>query len=72
MANSPRALVRAVRGPILLITVGALFTLDYFGHWPFYRTWPVLLIVFGALKLLERMSPVSEQPPQDRIPGGLL
>ena len=47
--------VRAVRGPLLLITLGLLFVGDYFGSVPFYRTWPVLLIVYGALKLLERL-----------------
>lgn len=54
-SHSP-ALLRAVRGPVLLITLGVLFTADYFADWPFHRTWPVLLIVFGILKLLERMS----------------
>ncbi len=49
------ALLRALRGPLLLITVGLLFVADYFGSVPFYRTWPVLLIVYGFLKLLERM-----------------
>ena len=54
-SDSP-ALLRAVRGPVLLITLGVLFTVDYFYGYPFHRTWPVLLIVFGILKLLERMS----------------
>jgi len=54
-SDSP-ALLRAVRGPVLLITLGVLFTVDYFHGYPFHRTWPVLLIVFGILKLLERMS----------------
>jgi len=54
--NSDRPpLTRAIRGPILLITLGLLFTADYFYGYPFHRTWPVLLIVFGILKLLERM-----------------
>jgi hypothetical protein len=47
--------MRAIRGPVLLITLGLLFTADYFCGYPFHRTWPVLLIVFGILKLLERM-----------------
>jgi hypothetical protein len=38
-----------------MITLGTLFTIDYFGNHRFYRTWPVLLIVFGAMKLLERI-----------------
>jgi hypothetical protein len=56
MNSDNTALLRAVRGPVLLITLGVLFTVDYFYGYPFHRTWPVLLIVFGILKLLERMS----------------
>jgi hypothetical protein len=48
-------LVQAARGPIMLITLGVLVSLDYFQGVSFTsRTWPVLLIVFGLLKLLER------------------
>jgi len=57
--NDARRLVRAVRGPILLIVLGLLFTADYYGPSPFSRTWPVLLIVYGALWLLERVVPES-------------
>ncbi len=51
--NSP-TLMRAIRGPIMLITIGALFAVDHFGPYPFWRTWPVLIIVYGVLKLMER------------------
>jgi hypothetical protein len=44
----------AVRGPILLITLGVLLSIDHFGAISFGRTWPVLLIVFGVFKLMER------------------
>jgi hypothetical protein len=44
----------AVRGPVTLITVGTLFAIDHFTRYAFSRTWPVLLIVFGALSLLCR------------------
>ena len=50
-------LIRAVRGPILLIVLGILFVGEYWGQWPFYKTWPVLLIVYGLLKLLEHLAP---------------
>jgi len=56
MGGDRPQLMRAIRGPILLITLGVLFTADYFYGYPFHRTWPVLLIVFGILKLLERVS----------------
>ena len=46
-------LMRALTGPILLTTLGALLTLDYLDSLNFSRTWPVLLIVFGLCKVLE-------------------
>jgi hypothetical protein len=45
-------LVQAVRGPIMLITIGALFAFDRFTDFRFSQTWPVLLIVAGLLRLL--------------------
>ena len=47
-------LVRAVRWPLTLITLGGLFVLNNFTPYGFDRTWPVLLIVFGLLSLLGR------------------
>ncbi len=55
MSNSSYALVRAVRGPLLLITVGLLFVADYFASFPFYRSWPVLLIVAGVVVLVSAL-----------------
>jgi len=53
--NSRNALiVHAVRGPILLITVGVLFALHQEGIVGFSRTWPLLIIVVGLMKLIER------------------
>ncbi len=48
------SLIRALRGPITLITVGVLFALNNFTPYGFDKTWPVLLIVFGLLSLLRR------------------
>jgi hypothetical protein len=64
-------LVRAIRGPILLITLGSLFAVDYFGPYPFSRTWPILLIVAGALWLLERIAPGSEPGPGSPVGGAV-
>lgn len=55
-------LIRAIRGPLLLIVLGLLFVGDYFGPYPFYKTWPVLLIVYGLLKLVERLVPQASTP----------
>jgi hypothetical protein len=59
--NKTAALFCAIRGPLLLITLGTLFALAQFpvgrfGPYSFSRTWPVLLIVYGFLKLLEYAS----------------
>ena len=48
------SLMCAIRGPVLLITLGTLFAIDHAGGFGFGRTWPILIIVFGLLKLLER------------------
>lgn len=58
-------IVSAIRGPLLLITLGTLVAMDYFEGIRFSRTWPILLIVFGILKLLER---VAAKPPDPRPP----
>ena len=65
-------LIQAVRGPLMLITLGALVEIDYMGIYGFSRTWPILIIIFGLLKLLEMMVSQSGQggyanPPR---PGG--
>jgi len=48
------SLMCAVRGPILLITLGVLLAIDQMGTLSFARTWPVLLILFGLFKLAEK------------------
>jgi len=58
------SLMRAIRGPITLITVGVLFALNNFTPYGFDKTWPVMLIVFGLLSLLRRgMEPEPPPPP---------
>jgi len=54
MNGSSGNLFAAIRGPIMLITLGTLLAVDHFGPYGFWRTWPALIIVFGVLKLLER------------------
>lgn len=55
--NTRRALLfQSIRGPILLITLGALFAIHQAGILSFSRTWPLLIIVIGVMKLLERSS----------------
>lgn len=58
--SSTRAYFRAIRGPVLLTTAGVLLAVDHFGSQPFWRTWPVLLVVLGVMILLERSVPAAE------------
>jgi hypothetical protein len=43
---------RGLMGPAVLITLGVLFMLSEFGVAHFNRTWPILLIVIGLVKVL--------------------
>jgi hypothetical protein len=70
--------IRAIRGPITLITLGVLFALQNFTRFGFDQTWPVLLIVFGLLSLMQRgaappkpqMPPMPPPPPRGYPPAG--
>lgn len=55
MNNKAGLVARACRGPILLITIGVLFAAQQAGVASFERTWPLLIIVLGLMKLVERM-----------------
>ncbi len=59
-------LISAIRGPILLITLGTLVAMDYFAGYRFSRTWPILIIVLGILKLVEKLA----APPPGRPSSG--
>jgi hypothetical protein len=57
MGSNFAKLIRASRGPVLLITLGALLAIHQFTGFSFEQTFPVLIIVFGMMWLLERMAP---------------
>jgi hypothetical protein len=68
--NNRRALfLQAIRGPILLITIGILFALHQAGGLSINRTWPLIIIVIGLMKLLER-STGPAAPSYPPPPGG--
>ncbi|HLY19353.1 MAG TPA: DUF5668 domain-containing protein [Bryobacteraceae bacterium] len=56
-------LLRAIRWPVTLITLGTLFALNNFTNLGFHQTWPVLLIVFGLFSLLGRTATHAGVPP---------
>jgi hypothetical protein len=64
-----RSVVRAIRGPVTLITLGVLFAFNNFTAYGFEQTWPVLLIVFGLLSLLGRGTEPPPQPPPPPYPS---
>lgn len=67
--NDSYTVIRAIRGPITLITLGVLFGLQNFTRFGFDQTWPVLLIVFGLLSLLQRgAAPPPPAPPMPMPP----
>jgi hypothetical protein len=66
--NRGALFAQAIRGPILLITLGILFAIHQAGVLPFSRTWPLVLIVVGVMKLIERMF-LQQRPPRPGGPG---
>jgi len=48
-------------GPVVLITIGALFLIGKLGlGYSFGQLWPILLIVIGLVKLFESMRPRND------------
>ena len=67
--NSNPTLLRAIRGPIMMITIGVLFALDHMTEFTFGRTWPAILIVLGVLSLGDRFTgPKASGPTSRRDP----
>jgi hypothetical protein len=54
MNNRGAQFAQCIRGPVLLITVGILFAIHQAGLLNFSRTWPLIIIVVGIMKLIER------------------
>jgi hypothetical protein len=56
-----RCTIRGMMGPAILITLGLLFLLGETRGWGFSinRTYPVILIVIGAISLTAALSPTD-------------
>jgi hypothetical protein len=72
MNNRAALFAQALRGPVLLITIGVLFAVHQAGIISFARTWPLLIIVIGVMKLMERMAAQPPAPPAVPPYGGPL
>jgi len=46
-------------GPAVLVTIGVLFLLANMADYPFHRTWPIMLIVIGLIKVVRYIIPDS-------------
>jgi hypothetical protein len=56
-----RCRIRRISGPTIVFTIGVLFLLNnlHESNLGFHRTWPVILLVVGALKLLQGSASVE-------------
>ena len=59
--NCQRCLIRGFMGPALVVTLGVLFLLSEIrgGYFNFWSTWPVILIVLGAISLASNLAPAD-------------
>lgn len=56
-----RCTIRSLMGPAVIITIGVLFLLDQMrgGYLSFGNTFPVILIVIGAISLASALAPTD-------------
>lgn len=54
---------RTLMGPAVLLTLGSLFLLERMHGPGFHRTWPILLLVIGLIKLMGNTHNAGMQPP---------
>jgi hypothetical protein len=66
MSDNPRCrctrcTIRALLGPAVIVTVGVLFLLQQMrgGYFDFSNTYPVILVVIGAILLASSLAPMD-------------
>ena len=62
--------LRRIRGPVFLLTFGLTAALHQWNVLSFGRSWPLYLIVFGVLRLLEGAALNSAGPVPSYTPMG--
>jgi hypothetical protein len=60
--NRQAQLIRALRGPVMLMTLGGLCWAAIHYETRLGVIWPVLVIVFGLMKLLEMLAGRPDVP----------
>jgi len=57
----PRCTIRGLMWPAVIITIGLLLLLSQMrgGFFDFDNTWPVILLVIGAISLASALAPMS-------------
>lgn len=67
----PRCTIRSLMGPAVLVTIGILFLLQEMrgGYLDFSNTYPVILIVIGAILLGATLAPADSCLAQPAAPG---
>ena len=58
-----RCRTRRIMGPSIILTIGVLFLLENLHIADFGRTWPVILLVIGGLKLLQSTASIEGHDP---------
>lgn len=58
-----RCRMAGMMGPAVLITLGTLFLIGEFSSFDFERSWPILLLVIGIVKLLQYTAPIEGHQP---------
>jgi hypothetical protein len=67
----PRCTIRALVGPAVIVTVGVLFLLQQMrgGYFDFGNTYPVILVVIGAILLASALAPMDGHINPNAGPG---
>jgi len=72
---APEERHRSLTGPILLVTIGALWLMSNLHGPSGWRTWPIILLILGVVQLVERgylggspLIPPPPAPPSSPIP----
>jgi hypothetical protein len=68
--SSNALLLRALRGPLTLILLGTLFVIDHNGVISFTKSWPIIIIFLGIVRLAERALAPELTPPPPYTQGG--